>query len=313
MINERLLNHLAIFGHQLITSEDVDPLYPVIEYYIKGMDIEQQLWFIALYLAYYNLPSAILAFQSRPYGFMGDSFPEMFNHFPIATERRNLRGGKIKPHLRDYLRYCRYGQMPTLMQGWKDRHPRENYECFWVTAQDIWQNGRWAAFKWAELLKKVLHWQLEAPDMRMEFCTGPKAGLELLYGHPSASVKQLNRYGEDLMLRLANKGVFIADWEQLETVLCNFRSLKNGRYYVGHDIDEMQTVIDKSALTAGQKEKLYAIRRAVLPNEYLGELHGWNGVDKSRMKLYQKQGLIVWRKPILLSSEQVSQGQVARE
>ena len=38
--------------------------------------------------------------------------------------------------------------------------------------------------------------------------------------------------------------------------------------------------------------ELYSIRKAVFPDEMLGELHGWQGVRKENKKLYQEYGII---------------------
>ena len=34
--------------------------------------------------------------------------------------------------------------------------------------------------------------------------------------------------------------------EQVETILCDFHALAEGRYYVGHDIDQMQEQLDRA-------------------------------------------------------------------
>lgn len=298
-IDPRLLADFVTFGAELIRSEDIDPLYPVLKWLERDMDAEQALWFTFLYMTYYNLPSAQLAFQ-REYNALFEFADAHFGQFPCATERRNLRGGKAQAHINRYLFqvHAAGSQTAFLQQGWGD-DPTANYEAFWDTAQTVWQNGRWAAFKWAEILKKVHGWNLAAPDMRMEFCSGPKAGLILLYDLDPAAMPRgesevwtLNYYGANLRQRCAQAGLIVPDWETLETVLCNFHSLRDGNYYIGHDIDELQERIEHSSLSAEQRHWLYAARRNALPHEYLGELNGWQGVDKAANKHYQRTGEI---------------------
>lgn len=261
----------------------------------RNMNEEQALWFTFLYLTYYRLDSALAAFKLQPTpGYL----PEAAARFPCATERRNLRGGKVLPHVADYMAKVRAhgSQRGFLRRGW-NHDPVHNYEAFWETAQTIWNNGRWAAFKWSELLKQVHDFNLAAPDMRMQFCSGPKAGLELLYNAPNSSVAQLNAYGVDLRGRAAAEGFNVPDWETLETVLCNFHSLRDGRYYIGHDIDELQHVLEHGVLTHDEAMPIWDARAMSLPESYLGELNGWSGVDKQAKQEYKLTGLIVRRHP----------------
>src|SRR5687768_5231561 len=178
-INQTLLNDFVTFGQELIASKDIDPLYDVLKVLEAGMDEDQALWFTFLYMTYYNLGSAVKAFKLQPHPGL---LPPEAKAFACSTERRNLRGGKVIQHSENYLTWVREmgGQRKFLRAGWRDDFTH-NYERFWDTSQMIWNNGRWAAFKWSEILKKVHGWELAAPDMRMQFCSGPKAGLELLY------------------------------------------------------------------------------------------------------------------------------------
>lgn len=295
-INPSLLSDFVTFGRELIRSQDVDPLYPVLKELERGMSEEQALWFTFLYMTFYNVGSATAAYHILPTPDCRAPLPKL----DIATERRNLRGGKVRPHLDHYLALVlRHGSQKAFsQQGWGMDWER-NYEAFWRTAQTIWQNGRWAAFKWSEILKKVHGWHLAAPDMRMEFCSGPKAGLMDMFNLTrDPGVMMLNEYGEILRDCAARQGLDIPDWETLETVLCNFHSLRNGRYYIGHDIDELQAVIEHSPLTVNQRAWLYAAR-GVLPAEYRGELNGWQGIDKAANRLYRDAGVIHARGRVL--------------
>lgn len=256
------------------------------------LNAEQRLWFTVLYLAYYDITSALSAFYAAgPY----PAVPENAGRWPCAVERRGLRGGKVEIFLREYCNATGLdGQKPWITRGWGS-DPAANYELFWEQAQTLWGNGRWAAFKWADLLKNVHELPLAAPDMRMAFCSGPKEGLEWLYGLSGASVAELDAAGADLMERLRAAGVPLEDWEQLETILCNFNSTRKGKYYVGHDIDEMQHVIESADIGPDAKRALWRARGDALPDHYLGERRGWHGVDPKRKHAYRDSGLIVVR------------------
>ena len=82
--------------------------------------------------------------------------------------------------------------------------------------------------------------------------------------------------GHDLRERLAAMGVPLS-WERLETVLCDFHSMVKGRYYVGHDIDQMLEQAEKAPPAI--RDLILAARAATLPERYLGEVQGWSGVS----------------------------------
>lgn len=302
------LDDVAMFGWRMLGSKDIDPVYPVLQYILeyhdlKGLKDERGLWLTVLYVAFYNLPSALTAFRWVPMMPIEDECISAWN-LPIGIERRGLRGGKISKHLMDYWERVRavgngsvYKQRRFLREGWSGNEtPEQRYLKFWDQWQTVWGNGRWSAFKMAEILETVHGFQMQAPDMRLEFCSGPREGLIWLYGlQENTSTEDLNRWGLHLRRQLGDRGVPLT-WEELETILCNFNSMRQGKYYVGHDVDEMQSQIQTAEhLHPDDKALLWAARQQVVPREYLGETNGWSGIQKGRMKAYKDRGEIVVR------------------
>lgn len=301
--DQQTVRDLAYFSRHMIRSKDIDPLYPVLRelYNLMALNDEQQFWFTTLYLAYYDVTSALRAYRLCPNpGWL----PQVAATFRCATERRGMRGGNVIRHIHSYLE--KIGTIPQrtwITDGWSPHDVQANYLLFWDRAQTIWQNGRWAAFKWADLLKNVHGLPLAAPDMRMQFCSGPRAGLCSLYGLPdNAPIKTLNECGDDLRGRLRAYNVTLSDgsdldYETLETLLCNWHSLTHGRYYVGHDIDELQHVIDHAYLSKDDRALLYDARLLALPAAYLGEyLMEWKGIDRARMRVYHDTKFVLVRR-----------------
>lgn len=283
-LNKTLFPDILEFGKGHIKSKDIDPVYPVLREFYDSLDWneETRLWFTELYLAYYHLGSAVRAFELFPVPLANVS--NVLNAFPTATERRGLRGGKIVTHLTSYTSLVREkgSQKAFIQNGW-NTHELYNYEVFWITNQNVWGNGRWSTFKCAELLQQVHNYSIKAPDMRLQFCSGPKDGLCKMFGlRSTTSVSLMNRCAEVLREEFLEHDLYVS-WEQLETILCDFNSLCNGHYYVGHDIDQMQEQLSQDSPLV---RVFYSARLATLPNEYLGEVNGWSGVDKERKKVY---------------------------
>jgi hypothetical protein len=118
--------------------------------------------------------------------------------------------------------------------------------------------------------------------------SGSRKGLELLYnnlpqGNTENEIKLLDTISEDLVLYMKRSGVEVSI-ETAETSLCDFNSLKKGKYYSGIDIDHMQE--DLLKVPSIYTDLAFEARKKLIPNEYLGELNGWVGVRKEKKKEY---------------------------
>lgn len=288
----------STFGEALVWSRDLDPIYPVLQWIEANHceDEEQRLWLTWLYLMYYNLPSALVAFQRHPepVRVMDTDLCQL----PIATERRNLRGNRLQVSCAAYWdTVIRRGtQVNWVEAGVPDNvKPSTNYMVFYERAQELWGNGRWAAFKWADLLLHVHGYPLRPPSLMLKDASGPLDGMRLFW--PGRTVEQLDEIAPN-MLKWFDPAV---QYDVLETILCKYHSLVDGRYYVGHDIDELQENMERVAnlLTDPRDYQMmstvWQARRATLPHVYLGEVHGWHGVDKERKRAYAQTGHVVVR------------------
>jgi len=298
---ERRLPAAIEFARLHLESQDIDPLYPVLRELQRGMGPEQALWHSLLYVAYYNVASSTLAFANypEPAAIMGP-----LASLPTGIERRGLRGGApLSQHtaaLEDMA--FTYGGLRQWLTRRFTGNPRTDWNLLQHTFQEAWGNGRWAGYKTAEVLMKVNGFPLEATDMGNAFSTGPRQGLALFYtpieGNTTAAVRELDEQGWDLHKRMAQEGVHLGI-EQLETVLCDFHAMAEGRYYVGWDIDSLQEQLDVAWQRGIDRRPLlgpvWAARKAGLPHRYLGELNGWKGVDRARGRQYRDTGRVLGR------------------
>lgn len=280
----------ARFHKLALETWDVDPTYPVLNHIADelGLSLEDRIRLVMRFVAYYHIGSGLAAFTGQG--------PVL----PCATERRGHRDNrKLVRHLNaleevevqpggweKYFRQALDGSLGR-RQGWAHLQ---------VLLLDIWGNGRWAAYKTAEVLWKVCGFPVEATDMGHAFSSGPRQGLALLAkvpaGNSKADVQELDEISERICARLRSESL-VASVEEVETTLCDFHALHAGRYYVGHDIDQMlrQLLDVQSSLTAtALRARMYT-----LPHAYLGEIHGWTGPDVGRKQIYRKTGRVVER------------------
>jgi hypothetical protein len=298
---KRLAVDLAEFARAAVASEDIDPAYPVLKRLQADLpDDEARLWSSLCFVATYRLASSIQVAAVHPEPVMWA--PNLWS-LPTGVERRGLRGGTpMARHVASVLDWVEsYGSIRAwLTHGFTgDKALRAN----WTAVRDAYGaafgNGRWATYKLAEVLKEVNGWPIEAPDMGNDGSTGPRAGLEMLFGPVQGNARNaiavLDAQGWGVQQYLAEQSGLSLPIEQVETVLCDFHALATGRYYVGHDIDVMLADISKDSVPEWVKTAVLSARSDVLPGQYLGERHGWTGVDAARKRVYRDEGRIVVR------------------
>lgn len=289
----------ARFHELALTSQDVDPVYPVLSHIGSALNLDRdaRLWLTLLHVAYYHLGSALEVFAARPTPGLP---PVALLKAPTGTERRAHRTpAKLAAHLAALADAAESaGSLGLWLDGGLagETSRRARWNIITGRVMRIYGNGRWAAFKSAEMLWKVNGLDLAAPDMGHAHSTGPRHGLGLLFdglptGSGAADVARLDQVSDDLCGWLAERGLH-APVEEVETTLCDFHSLARGNYYVGHDIDQMQAQLRRrpSELTTTAMQA----RSAVFAARYLGEVNGWAGVRKPLRRAYMTGKQLVW-------------------
>ncbi|MEW9530679.1 hypothetical protein [Microbispora sp. NPDC049125] len=287
------------FHAAALASRDVDPTYPV---YVAladalGLDRPGRAWLVLVHVAYYHMGSALAAFAGAR---TADDACLAPLDLPVATERRaHWTRPRLAKHLASVARAARPfgGDLAEWATCDLPDDPHKAWSVLNARLMTIDGNGRWAAFKTAEMLQQIVGVPVAAPDMGHAHSSGPRHGLALLFpgaptGHSAADVATLDRLSNGLVADLRHRGID-ADIERTETTLCDFHALHDGRYYIGHDIDQMQSQLHaiQSPLTGHAVEA----RAAALPHAYLGEKNGWLGVNKARRGHYRRTGEVITR------------------
>lgn len=298
---DRLDDFVAFAGPHVATG-DVDPVYPVLREFFRasGFTAEQQVWRLLLYVTWYDLGSTVRAWRLAPDP-RGLLYAEVHG-WPTGVERRGHRGaGALEAlrHIGEALAYARAaGGFAAWMREAAARGGRDGWRNVMTAFQRLHSAGPWAAYKFADLLAHVCGYPIEAHTV-FGTGSGPARALAWLAAEPLPGVKEpaaREATAETLLAECRRRGVGFSGLDQLETSLCDFNSLRSGRYYVGHDIDQMQGQLHAIDDGRSPMPELFAARAAALPREYLGEAGGWDGVDKERCRAYADGGLIVLRK-----------------
>ena len=297
----RVMDDLTFFAFHHMMSQDIDPVYDLLRQLEAGLDPEEALWYSLLYVAFYKVGSAEHVRQEGWVG-VGPIWPP-FASLPCGTERRGHRSPKaFLAHVDSLLRLQ---ETHGGIEGWLRRHwtredPRTDWNLTRQALEEAHGNGRWASFKMAEILMRVHGWPIEPPDTGMEGSTGPKAGIQLIYGDAEDRPRVLEERAEWLCHVLSTRlpGAFAPDIAQVETILCDFHSLCEGRYYVGNDIDQILWDLDDDRIGERARRSILEARRLALPDGYLAELRGRTEMEARRARrAYRDNGLILYRDP----------------
>lgn len=311
MLPSAPLAAFSTFGRHMVRSADIDPVYPVLRQLIADLHLDEPGadWLTVLYLAYYELSSAVTAFTRYPdpgHHRIHDSLLYDLEtlKLPTGIERRGLRDARcMRAHLNDWLeRFDGRSFFTGATELFIPPQPphgdqREfNYGVLEGYLGSVRYNGRWACYKATEVLQKVRDYPVRAVDAGHANSSGPRSGLTLFFpevtGNGDAAIARLDEQTELLMRCAAEHGLELAV-EECETLLCDFRSLTLGRYYVGHDIDLMLEGVNRAS--EDTKGLLIRARRS-LPKDYRGELFGWDGRDRDAMHAYAQRGAIMVRR-----------------
>lgn len=166
--------------------------------------------------------------------------------------------------------------------------------------------GRFSAYLFLETYATLL----DAPvtEMSIDWKNGDTAtsGLLNLFGHDRAA-DEFDKTGRlflsadrlDTYLAEVKKNVSVIGGDtnttKLETSLCAYRKFYKASRYNGFYLDRMLSELvwyKKLPEFSETTSELFSLRRALFPDELLGEKHGWDGVRTEAKKLYREYGII---------------------
>jgi len=285
------VNTYGRWHHLQVMTSDLDPVYPVLASLIadEGLSKDSAAWLVLAHVAFYDAGSAQAAWRLTD-GDLANLGPRLDQVMTITRTGVERRGNRDPAQRRKHLvGLARIGGQPWAwlgQDGWD--WPVLNHHLMSLPG-----NGRWAAYKAAEMCQKVLGAPTRATDAGHAYSSGPRKGLDLLVnGLPTGNTPDAVRYLDAITDWLAER-IGEEDIAQVETSLCDFHSLARGNYYLGHDIDAHLAQVLRAE--APDRKPLMKARLAALPQDYLGECHGWNGPDRLRKAHFALTGEILTR------------------
>lgn len=252
------------FGEHLIQSNDLDPVYVALTEMRNFCEEEQiKRWLVAYWCFYHcGFASWISEFGNGDY----------WKHFVIATQNKVLSpvGGRW-PRGKER-RYWRgdvavsaavslAGQYPTphhMVDGFIPIH-RVAYSEMADLVQKHHLFGPWISFKVCDMLERVLEVPIDFDQASVFMFKDPTEAALMLWGQkqklpPTATPKNRQNAIDSVVeyLKMRFRG-FTAPpsndrpigLQEIETVLCKWKSHRNGHYPLYNDIDEITEALDE--------------------------------------------------------------------
>lgn len=249
------------FGRALIDTGDLDPVY--IGIYQAKLDEPQLCRLLLAYWCFYHLGAAsyLSEFEGRDYwDFMlvaaKNSDPDMeprvllgnvgnrHERWPRASERRHFRGDKCV----NAVAWLSHGVSAEFRVRALANECRTERDV--ATALDLWpQFGPWISFKVADMLERCYGAPIAFHEDTGLMYESPRAGLELVDSRdPEATYRRL-------LAAFSNKAAPPSrdrpcGPQEVETILCKFKSMSDRHYWVGKDIQEVRHGLEGWGQTA---------------------------------------------------------------
>lgn len=247
---EDLLDNPVEWGRQLIKTEDHDPLYTGLwRWKLKAVDDDRVRRYLLAYWQIYSVGAAwhFSKFQGEEFwaglhtAAVNDVGPDKLGvcdlpRWPRAHERRHWRGQKCVDSVA-WLRE-RYPEPEDAVRSLEGLPGRINLTAVELAVTNWPQFGPWIAFKAADMLERVMGVPVEFPNTVTSMYRDPKKGAEMAV--PFIGNVQPQGVTEVLLHAYRDMdappgGDRKVNVQEVETVLCKWKSARNGHYHIGAD------------------------------------------------------------------------------
>lgn len=289
-----MLDHFVTFARAEQLANDIEPwaaMFRVV-YDEELLPKEEAIWLTTLYNTYDRVDSAlgVAGRWPTPMHWLADPDREEARQFPCAQERRNLHGGKVNRRHQGYAELVLDvggSQLDWLLEPFTDPSATkgENFRDLTKHMLQIWGVGRQAAFEWAEFAGKCFSLPVDAADGQLYDSSGPRTSIEALYnGGERMTAQALDAAADHLRGYLAGEGVDVP-FVDLETLVCDFKVMRHGGYFVGRHITALKGEI------AGNELLEYAFNKVLSPE--WAAIPGGLDMEPRLRNHYKKTGHII--------------------
>ena len=289
----------SIFGEFIQKKLDVgepSPHMQIVGYLGKDKPIRERLWMAGCYAVPYSIITAEVLWTEWPLeralseprqleAWIFDNWKDIHTR----TERRCVRTpAKFSECLLGYCRWMHH-TLPETLAELKGLGNDEGYDLLWQSVNSVKYLGRYINIRILDLYHRYCGVDHHLYDIRSIGGWSPKKMLALLYPERADVLLGPGKYGDPLANELATEAMYkyIADGLKIDfyifaAMLCEYRvAYENMRQYPGRTHDQEIEYFRKKGqpwVDKGFEFQMFRARKALFPNECLGELNGWGGI-----------------------------------
>lgn len=231
------MNDYHEFGHYLLDTYDLDPLYVILASVSWPEKVMKT--FLLGYWVFYSAGVACkIAEAKKPYETM---FALDAQHAPRGHERRHMRGQQFEDTVNGLKQFGSPEKVVDYMLNGSD------FATIGKNVQAFRGFGPWMAFKVADMAERVLQLPVDFSNAEIGVYRDPVKGAALIgYGdqkYPITTDEVHNVFSQlqqDFAGRMAPPYLDrVVNIQELETICCKWKSHVNGHYPIGCDTFEI--------------------------------------------------------------------------
>ncbi len=237
------------FAEELIKTQDLDPVYTIL-HHAEFPDEKLHRWLVA-YWCFYNVGTASVLSEIKDKDFwMVLNDATVGTVFPRGTERRHFRGENALKSVAD-LR-SRASTATELIRSLIPQNKSIGALAMMSRVQDWNGFGPWIAFKVSDMIERLGLARVEfKPEHIFNMFDSPRKGAELFYKNHLGTAEEYKGESSWVHVYIELTGHLInytappgferpINIQEVETVLCKYKSALSGHYNVGKDIKEIK-------------------------------------------------------------------------
>ena len=235
------------FGEALVTTGDLDPIYNYL--YEQKFEPNRLKRWLLTYSMFYHAGVANKASCQQGYhywDYISSGIPAQPVGFPRSEERRHFRGHTATEAIEFMSQY----EPESIVDSW---YKEPDFPSVIANVQKLKYYGPWIAFKLADMGERCLGLPINFSGCELNIYREPRMGAALVMkGDKNAQItaSELSEVIEYITSNLNAKGLLAPpindrplNVQEAETILCKFKSMKGGHYYVGKDIEAVEKAL----------------------------------------------------------------------
>jgi hypothetical protein len=305
------LDKYTEFAHRKLEVGEPRPHLALFKALNKGVEEEELLWRVGLYLNTYSIMTAEAVWSHWSFAAQDKNWPafaawvkDNWAGFHMRKDRRwAFPRLKFMGCLESYKGWCKYN-LPELTKG------KASYDQWWESSEKVWGFGDYIKSPMVNTFKELGYTNAILYDFRTALKDSPRKGLALFRPEIASTVLDLpaieiHVIAGQIRMEILRRGTKRFNrppdwlsWYNFATLTCEYlQSYGKGYEYPGNCHDEELEYLNGDHhhhwVSMGFKTRLFDIRKEIFPNQCLGELHGWSGLRKKAARWLKNDG-VVW-------------------